>query len=417
MSRQSLLFSVALAISWAGCARDDDVREFTTGSAPDIAVDREGTAHLVWIRDGRVVATRHEPGADWEPETIIDGGGTDVWLPLTVEVDSEGNAMALWDTGWSNRYIRGLGWGVASPPPASDMTDPNFVLTPGGDAFVVWADRGGPGDRVWVARGVGGNTWESPRALNLASGDNYLACPDVAADAGGSATVVWRQDGSIWASRLEADTWTSPVAIGAAPGIVCPRLVAARDGGAMAVWSVSDGTWASLFVPGAGWESARRIGGHGLIGGVAVDSAGTIMVSWLGYSFDSPGVWAAQFEAGAGWRDAVLVDDAVGAEAPRIAVADGHATIIWSQPDPREWWQLDDRLEYDGPNSVWSAQFDPELGWNEATRLGPSDASPEGASSPQTTVAASSSDSVAAAWSSESADGRIWVHLFSSTTP
>ena len=96
---------------------------------------------------------------------------------------------------------------------------PSTAVTPGGTALVVWSDNG----RIRLASRQPGSTWSEPRLLHVQRhpqrGWGSGLGPQLGVDRGGTQTLVWKQGRSIRAMRRPVgEKWGSPVKIDVTPG-------------------------------------------------------------------------------------------------------------------------------------------------------------------------------------------------------
>jgi hypothetical protein len=136
---------------------------------PQVAVNAEGTAVVVWERShGTTVdiwSNRYTPSRGWRsPERIeANEGGS---LKPKVAVDAEGNAVAVWtqyeggtpdnDNVWSNHYDAAAArWGVAQAieeyDPGNAWT-PQVAMNPDGNVIAVWVQGEAVTGQIWSNR-------------------------------------------------------------------------------------------------------------------------------------------------------------------------------------------------------------------------------------------------------------------------
>ncbi|NOY73058.1 MAG: Ig-like domain-containing protein, partial [Gammaproteobacteria bacterium] len=117
---------------------------------PQISVDSNGNAIVVWLQDDNVQANRYTTFTGWETAETIE---TNVGTPFTpqVSVDNSGNAIAIWTQNISgqtsvlaNRYTTGAGWGVAAliETNAGLAYDPQIAIG-SGNTMTVWSQDDG----------------------------------------------------------------------------------------------------------------------------------------------------------------------------------------------------------------------------------------------------------------------------------
>ena len=223
-------------------------------------------------------------------------------------------------------------------------------------------------ERTW-AFDVRDGAWHPGQAIEAS--DGAVQCAEVALDAGGSATVVWRQasgdDHKIWANRrTRAEAWGAPVALSpTGHDVGCPQLAVDGMGAVTAVWVQDPGNlsdvWTRRFTPTEGWSEARMIaGGPGEVRSpdVATTASGDAMVVWSEVdgrkhetraSYRAAGTWGAPFIVG------VDQDGADDDYQPRVIAASDAFVVMWTQS-----------MATQHP-SLWSRRFDGE--WGPATHV------------------------------------------------
>lgn len=249
-----------------------------------VGMDAQGNAITVWLQlvgtTPRTMANRFDAETEsWGTPSAISTGTVHLWsFPPAVAVNERGEALATWrevDAGreriFSNRFVPGSGWGVATPIETDNMTLPQSL-----DLAI---DAGGNAIAVWPARNVDSVLRTSG---DLGVRDQRISrhcCPP----------------GNVWASRFDATTvtWGRPVPIGVSGrGILDVEVAVDTMGDAIAVWGYLEvagqssltGISANHFSATSGsWGAAADIdSGSGLAAGavVAVDPAGGAIAAW-----------------------------------------------------------------------------------------------------------------------------------------
>ncbi len=230
-------------------------------------------------------------------------------------------------------------------------------------------------------------TWLRPEALSLPG--QKAETPQVALDAAGDATAVWRRlDGANYivqsAYRPAGGTWSSPVDLSAAgQDAEAPSFAEDAAGDAVAVWARFNGaeTGSNSIVQaaarGAGgpWGSPVDLslpGRNAELAQVGLDAAGEAVALWRRFDGFDFIVQAATRTAGGTWsapRD--LSATGQNAETPRLALnAAGDAVAVWRR--------------FDGSNFVvQGAALDAGSNWGEALILS---ATGENAVAPQVAI-------------------------------
>jgi hypothetical protein len=236
---------------------------------PDVALDAQGDAVVVWtrflsgsVRTGSTYAveatSRRGAAGDWQTPVRIgtqaNAGGTPfLGVPRPhVALDAHGNAFAIWQAPHPSGSIvvqsavkphDSDAW--QAPATLSGLSEdgelPQLAVDGAGDAVAVWQGSFGTGVLTRAAaRAAGSNSWSAPATIS-ASGDNFQ--PEVAVDSHGNAIAIWARSNSrgylIEAARRPAATgvWQLPAAVSTpddnngAPSVgLDPR------GNALAVW-------------------------------------------------------------------------------------------------------------------------------------------------------------------------------------
>lgn len=281
------------------------------------AIDSEGDAVFVWeeydgaIENWRIkVQTRSAAGvlgtAQW-----VSAEGQGATYP-DVAVDANGNALIVW-TAAGQVKARSLSAGGALGStiqtlsgPSATVHDPQVVLDPDGDAVVAWTKGGFYPEGDVVVQAIGrssGGTLTTRRNLSVIKQDgaaDQAADPSLSIDDTGNAMVVWKRNSTAVPARpwyLEARTFSAAGVLGGrfrvATGgttepaaLELPRVDVDVDGDAVFTWLKKDGG-----VYGA--QTRGRFGGT--LGPIqklsssaeasdpsaAVDSDGDAVFSWL----------------------------------------------------------------------------------------------------------------------------------------
>ena len=174
---------------------------------PRIAVDPNGNAIAVWYASGKpgISANRYVAGTGWgTAEAIIDSGSTSYSEDVQVACDKNGNAIAVWNHYggklYANRYVAGTGWGTTDivDSEGQDYSE-QIAFDPNGNAIAVWGKYASNSSNVWASRYVVGAGWGAGAIVNTTL--DKASEPQIVIDKNGNATVVWVQNGSIYASN------------------------------------------------------------------------------------------------------------------------------------------------------------------------------------------------------------------------
>lgn len=173
---------------------------------PAVAIDPDGNITAVWAQDdgagGNLRANRYEPGAGWSGAMSVGSTGTTAQNP-EIAMDANGRAWVVWEQSgaggwdiWTNRYD--AGWqsaGLLEINNAGEAREPRLAASPDGYVAAVWRQWDGFRNNIWTSRYVPGQGWGYAQVLEDDDGDAFW--PRVAVDDAGNAMAVWRQfDGS-----------------------------------------------------------------------------------------------------------------------------------------------------------------------------------------------------------------------------
>jgi hypothetical protein len=253
---------------------------------------------------------------------------------------------------WANRYVVGTGWGTSTlieTDNVGEANKPQVAMDDSGNAIAVWYQSDGFRLHIWTNRYVVGTGWGMATLIETVGS---ALDPQVAIDGSGNAIAVWRQydgaDYNIWAKRYVVGTgWGTATLIETDYGYAKDPQVAVDDSGnAIAVWDHEDGPlhtniWANRYVVGTGWGTATLIEtDDGDVGypQVAMDGSGNAIAVWEqdNDSFGSrTSIYANRYVIGTGWGTATLIETDYGdASYPQVAMdGSGNAIAVWKQVD------------------------------------------------------------------------------------
>lgn len=331
---------------------------------PHVAVDAAGNGFAVWQEGGstaqsRIWTNRYVVGQGWgTPEILQNGEVTGAQTPA-IAADPDGNAIAVWvqremDSAnlvvWSNRYTSGS-WGAAAPiddEPTPSVATIAVDVDADGNALAVWTRPDFPGDVIWANRYTPSLGWG---AAQLIESDTATDVTDTRLDVGttGDAFVVWgrEEDGrkDVWSVRFSGSSWGMPERIdNHSADTVGPDIAVDGMGVAHAVWSQTDddfrNIWAAQYTPGSGWGMPELIeppnedpreDADATTPRVDVNTAGNAFVVWRQTFQDWGSIWANRLDPGTGWMTAELIEDNErAARLPKIAVDENrHAHAVW----------------------------------------------------------------------------------------
>ncbi len=285
-----------------------------TAGVPQVAMDPNGNAIVVWTQDNKVRANRHVPGTGWGTDGPIETANVPSSTTPLVAMDASGNAMAVW-SGFAgaraNRYVAGTGWGTAT-------------------------DLGTTGRHLQLAVTASGNATVVSDLMDAVSGlysirsNRYLA-------------------GSGWQAVEVLDT---NIDIGSDGS---PKVAVSSSDDAIAVWSRFEGAQYHIMAAkrpaAASWGAAVRLDRDtGSAGGsqVAMNANGDSFLVFYQHDGNRNNIWSSRrLAADPTWSTAELIetDNANSAAAPQVGVdGAGNAVAVWRQSDNTR-------------DNIWSNQF------------------------------------------------------------
>jgi hypothetical protein len=385
-------------------------------------MDAAGNAIAVWSYSDRtdglgydIWANRYTPGVGWGTEERIGVDKENTALRSQVAMDSDGNAIAVWQETdgtrfdiWANRYTAGVGWGTKERIETDDRGAalvPQVAMDPSGNAVTVWQHFDGTRFNIWSNRYTPGEGWDRAEPIETDDVGDAVA-PQIAMGTTGSAIAVWQQsDGirdNIWSKHYTpSGGWGTqqPLETDNSGEAEAPRIAMDAEGNGVAVWQQSDGErfniWANRYTARDDrWSIAERIetddAGDSAEPQVAVSADGTALAVWVQFDGTSFDVWSNRLKPDRGWDGAERIDngDLDDARTPQIAMnARQSAVAVWIQP-------------YREQDSVFSNRYSQSDGWSTHQPVGAPDTWTQG---PR--VAVDPEDNALATWTEF---GGVW---------
>jgi len=200
---------------------------------PEIDVDGNGWAHLIWIKRRRTSSTvlyssnsnPTDPNK-WTNPITISGQTNEDWCEPDVAVDDQGNVFVVWmqnNSGNHEIYFRkksGGSWGsiqnISKTSSASKL--PRIAVDRStGNAYAVWQERAGGKWQIYMNYSAG-DAWSTAGALTKNSSDSIN--PDVYVDKSGEIHIVYADNAvggyNIW--------YLSTSEVGGVPVVLYPPL-------------------------------------------------------------------------------------------------------------------------------------------------------------------------------------------------
>lgn len=201
---------------WLAASRINSA-EATGAHDPDVTMDPSGDAIAVWWQadsERRGIWSNHfTPSGGWRQDEKISSDSAEEANAPQVEVDPNGRALVVWQQAggiWSSRHTSEGEWG-----PDRRIDDealgmaiaPALSVDPNGNAMAVWQQDDGDGFGVWACR-FASEDWAAPELIDAEDGGG-TGGPQVASDAQGHANAVWLQSNGegtqidVWSNRFE----------------------------------------------------------------------------------------------------------------------------------------------------------------------------------------------------------------------
>lgn len=321
----------------------------------------------------------------WGTETLIENGDAGHAVTPTVAFDNGGNAIVLWTQNdgtnyniYANRYTPGTGWGteeLIESGNTGNADSPQVVITNSNEAIAVWAQNDGTHNSIYANRYTPSGGWATE--VLIENGNNgHAASPKVAVDSAGNAIVAWSQDvggyDNIYTNRYTpTGGWGTEtlVANGNNGGARDPQIAIDANGNATLVWREYDGTRDSLYASrytestnSWGTEVLLESGnnGHVRTPRIAIDHNGNAIAVWAQDEISvRTSIYATRYTASSdSWGAETLIESGEDGSAsePLIAInKEGNAIVVWSQDDSN----YDNRLYsnfYNSHTNAWGTE-------------------------------------------------------------
>jgi uncharacterized protein YuzE len=410
-----------------GTPTEIDTNEVGEAMWPEIAEDEDGNAISVWQQSDTICssiwASRYVPGAGWADPVQISGDSIENAYEPDIDMDENGNAIAVWWQGtvydsiiFSNRYVLGTGWG--SPTEVNVGLSgfagyPSVVCDSSGNAFAAWIQH----PSIFSSRYLFGQGWGPPERV---SANNFNAQPpSIDVDGVGNAVAVWSDKSSntysIWANRYVVGSgWGTQILIENDDTGECqaPRVAVDTAGNAIAVWHLFEPwvtdfdpvhVWANRYIAGIGWGDAvlleTNTANWAMNPRIAMDGAGNAIAVWYEISQSSwDGVWANMFSITTGmWSGAEWIPGTTGAEVDIDMNQAGLGIVVWYAA------------------TIYSNIYRPQTGWEKPEVV--ADIPDVGTQDPMVSIN-ENGDAVAVWMVYEGRQGNVWAnHYVAQETP
>ena len=339
--------------------------------APQIAVDSAGNAIAVWSQyDGanyNIYANLYVASTgSWDTPQLIESSSVANTVSPQIAVDSNGNAIAVWQQSdgnnesiYANRYTASTAsWGTAELIESDhngQAVEAQIAFDSAGNAIAVWSQSVGANNNIYSNRYTLATGWGGAELVATGNVDNATR-PQIAIDSNGDAIAVWSELSalgakvSIYASRYTAstDSWgTEELLENSDDGHASdPQIAIDDDGNGVAVWWQPDSAnlrhiYSNRYTPGAGWGTEERIessdDGHANYPQIAIDGEGNVIAVWRQDDNINDGLlYANRYTANTGsWGTEALIGNGNGSVfQPQIAIdGEGNAIAVWHQFD------------------------------------------------------------------------------------
>ncbi len=307
---------------------------------PVLSVDSQGNALALWNSNNGSNTLRYsyKPfGMAWSPNQVT-GFQTSDYL---VVLNPPGNGTAVWIQGTSlfASTFNGTTW-IGTVPIDVNANAPSLAVDPNGNATAVWIDTSTV--QIKSANLPFGGVWSAPIVVETFS-PGFLGLTSVGVDASGNAVALWSSDSGIQsATKLFNQSWSAVTTFPSSGTSASTSTVVAVDpqGNAVALWqNDTNGTIMSASKPfGQPWSNAVTLG-SGSFPQIAVDSCGTAVGVW-----ENPGIIQTAFKAlGADWIISKSFTASNAGGDPWVSMNPcGHVMVTW--------------VGTDGPNNTFAVE-------------------------------------------------------------
>ena len=322
--------------------------------APELAVGPDGSATVVWTRDGATddtlkVASR-PPGGAFGAPVDLTGSLVDAAGPA-VAIGSDGTTTVAWlQSDGSNQVVK-----AATRPPGGvfqnlttlslagqDAANPRIAIAADGTATAVWQRSDGSNQVIQAATRPPGGTFAVAEDLSEPGQDAFL--PQIAFDPDGTSTVVWRRSNG---PNQIAQATTRPAggSFGPAENLSQagqsvaggPSIAIAANGDTTVVWTRSNGSnniaQAVTRPDGGAFSTAvdlSAVGASAFFPGVTAAPDGTTTAVWLRFGTDNVTQAATMPPGGTFGAPVDLSGSGVKSFDPKVASGpDGTVTVVW----------------------------------------------------------------------------------------
>lgn len=257
-TRLHLYMSRLVAGTWTAPVRVDTSNDFAVGDHPEVQVDSNGNAIIVWrqsdtVQGYRIFARRWDNTAQSFGSVVALNGAGD--RHARISMDAAGNAIVVWRGGgaYSRRYD--VTTGQWSPQVQLNVgggagTTAEVSVDANGDALATWVESDSTGPSQYARHyDAATGTWSSAVALENSSEAVNVDVETTVAFVNGKGVVAWAQsNGQLYAARYNNGVWGAAVNIESRTSAATVS-VAAMDGNSNAtvVWIQADDVRRSIY--------------------------------------------------------------------------------------------------------------------------------------------------------------------------
>jgi hypothetical protein len=299
-----------------------------------LAVSPEGNAVALWQQavagpTFSIHSASYISGV-WEPSITVKSPSGFLSQFLSVAVDTQGNAVAVWLDSIGMIFWAALPEGGAWTMPAllSAGNTPQVAIAPNGTAIAVWSNAMDQIESATLAPGAG--SWS---ATTIISPPAVTATfPLIEIDPLGNAIAVWRTSVNLIQSSVllsGASSWINLQSVPTQAPPLNTSLAIDSHGNAMIVWRDTSNLIQSSTIPFGGvWTSPEVIAIMGFVPSVALDHHGNASMI---YSFGGI-LYASTRIVGGTWTEPVIISNPSTPTTNGSVAADlyGNALILFS---------------------------------------------------------------------------------------
>lgn len=352
-----------------------------------VAFDANSNGIAVWAQGSDLMMSRYAASTTtWSTPVPLDSNADETHSPRLAMDRATGNAIVSWtqsDGTAESIYVSSFdastnAWSAptlleTSDQPVSGWFEDSAAAKAGNHAAVAWMQVDGTENNIYSSRFVSG-TWTAPALVD--TGTEEAQQVDVAVDANGNVTTIWRQfsdtDGEF---RIRVRRWDNVAqAYGAVESIDGdgdrqPRIALDAQGNGFALWG--GGAYVRRFNATTGvWgpQVQLHIGDIAAWNGeISLDAAGNALAAWMEHDGTTVNTHARYYDVTTqSWGAAALLETNDNPASPdrllTVNLVNGSGVVAWVQEDAQ-------------PN-VYAARFAGGV-WGSATLLDSSTASPD----------------------------------------